>query len=70
MSEDGSPFGGEDWMDVVRRRFGSAHTQQCARPSVVTCANSECQKLNHCRLLTDEPANHIHKANHKPVATK
>lgn len=36
--------------EIVWRRFGRDHEQPCNDPSMLTCANPECQYLGACRL--------------------
>lgn len=41
------------------RRFGSAHTQRCENPDMVTCALPDCQQLNRCKLAAQTPSEEV-----------
>lgn len=44
----------QDWVTIVKRRFGPGFSKPCVRPDVIECAMWECQVKDRCRYA--EPA--------------
>ena len=40
---------------IIARRFGNRHSRPCNDPNVLTCAMSECQWADECRLCPSPP---------------